>query len=67
MLPSRQILEFPRAGSLYRYMVACLVELISNFVIDMAILILPVPTVRKLQISWPRKAMLFLAFAQGGL
>ncbi|KAK0508855.1 hypothetical protein JMJ35_009131 [Cladonia borealis] len=39
---------------------------ISHFIIDMAILILPVPTVCKLQMSWPRKAMLFLVFAQGG-
>lgn len=39
---------------------------ISHFIIDIAILILPVPTVRKLQMSWPRKAMLFIVFAQGG-
>ena len=40
---------------------------ISHLIVDIAILILPVPTVQKLQISWAQKAMLSVVFAQGGL
>lgn len=47
--------------ALYRYVS------IPNIITDVAILILPFPTLYKLQISTPKKAGIFLTFLTGGL